>query len=117
MKAEIWHNPACSKSREALALVEESGRDVTIVRYLETTPSAARIDEVLELLGAEPRALMRTKEPEYRELGLSDEKLSRKQLIEAMVKHPRLIERPVVITERGAAIGRPIENVKKVLSR
>jgi arsenate reductase len=115
MKAEIWHNPACSKSRETLAIVEKSGRDVTVVRYLEQTPTAARIEEVLGLLGVEPRALMRTKEAEYGELGLGDEKLTRRQLIDAMVKHPRLIERPVVITERGAVIGRPPEGVKKIL--
>lgn len=115
MKVEIWHNPSCSKSRRALELVQGADRDVTVVRYLESTPTAARIEEVLALLGVEPRALMRTNEPEYRARGLDDPKRTRAELIAAMVEAPILIERPVVITERGAVIARPPERVSEVL--
>ena len=115
MKAEIWHNPSCSKSREALALLRESGIEPTVVLYLDATPSAARIEEVLRLLNVEPRSLMRTKEPEYAALGLADPALSREALVAAMVRTPRLIERPVVITSKGAVIGRPPERLKELL--
>jgi arsenate reductase (glutaredoxin) len=115
VKAEIWHNPSCSKSRQALEILKSTNREITVVPYLESTPSAARIDEVLTLLGVEPRALMRTKEPEYVKRGLDNPKLSRADLIQAMIETPVLIERPVVITERGAVIGRPPELVQKVL--
>jgi arsenate reductase len=114
-KAEIWHNPACSKSRETLALLKGTSRELTVIEYLKSPPTAERIDAVLTELGVEPRALMRTKEPEYASLHLDDPKLSRKKLIAAMVAHPKLIERPVVITERGAVIARPPELAKKVL--
>ena len=115
VKAEIWHNPSCSKSRQALELLKATDREITVVHYLEATPSTERIDEVLALLGLEPRSLMRTKEPEYQERGLGNSQLSRTDLIRAMVESPALIERPVVITERGAVIARPPERVKEVL--
>lgn len=115
MNVEIWHNPKCSKSRAALELLERSGRNLTVIRYLETPPTAARLEQVLALLGIEPRALMRTKEPEYEARGLDDPKLSRKELIRAMVDAPVLIERPIVITERGAVVARPPERVNEVL--
>ena len=116
MKVIIWHNPRCSKSRQTLQLLQERGIDPEIVRYLETPPSADEIREVLKLLGfSSARELMRKKEKEYRELNLADEARSEDELIRAMVEHPRLIERPVVIVEdekgRRAALGRPPENV------
>ncbi len=116
MKVVMWHNPRCSKSRQTLQLLQERGIEPQIVKYLETPPSAEDIREVLQLLGfSSARELMRRKEKEYRELGLADESKSEDELIRAMVEHPRLIERPVVIVEdaRGkrAALGRPPENV------
>jgi arsenate reductase (glutaredoxin) len=111
----IYHNPKCSKSRETLALLERKGIAPRIVEYLKTPPSAAELDRILKLLDLEPRALMRRHEAEYRDLDLDDAKLSRAQLIKAMVKNPRLIERPIVLANGRAAIGRPPANILKVL--
>ena len=85
------------------------------MEYLKDPPSAAELDGVLRMLGMEPRDLMRSKEKEYRELGLKDESLSRDQLIAAMVEHPRLIERPVAISGDRAVLGRPTETVLELL--
>ena len=115
MSVIIWHNPRCSKSRTGLALVEEQGIKPTVVRYLENPPSAEELDRVLGLLGMEPRDLMRRKEAIYKELGLADEKLTRSELIAAMVENPRLIERPVVINGDQAALGRPPEAILEIL--
>ena len=118
MSAEltIWHNPRCGKSRAALALLRDAGAEVRIIKYLETPPTAEELDRVLDQLGLEPRLLMRRKEAPYKELHLADEKLSRSALIVAMVSHPILIERPVVIRGSRAALGRPPENVLALLS-
>lgn len=113
---EIWHNSRCSKSRGALERLREAGHEPRIVRYLETPPTAERLREVLGLLGFEdPRRLMRTGEALYRELGLAGETRA-EALIEAMVAHPRLIERPVVIRDGcRAVLGRPPESVDVLL--
>lgn len=111
----IYHNPKCSKSRETLALLEAKGIAPRVVEYLKTPPSAAELTRILELLGLEPRALMRKQEPEYRALGLDDDKRTRAQLIETMVQNPRLIERPIVLVNDKAAIGRPPANVLAIL--
>ncbi len=111
---KIWHNPRCSKSRNAVALLEEQGVEVEVMKYLETPPGKDEIVEVLKMLGISARELMRTKEDIYKELGLknvSDEDA----LIDAMVTHPKLIERPIVIKDGKAAIGRPIENIVELL--
>lgn len=108
----IWHNPRCSKSRETLALLEARGLAPTIVDYQKTPPSAADIERVLGMLGMEPRDLMRKGEPEYAALPAS---LSRDALIASMVATPKLIERPVVIHDGKAAIGRPPEAVLAIL--
>ncbi|MEO5350383.1 MAG: arsenate reductase (glutaredoxin) [Magnetococcus sp. YQC-3] len=115
-QVSIWHNPQCSKSRQALKLLEDNGVAPQVVRYLETPPSAEELDHVLTALGFEPRQLMRTKEPLYRELGLDNVNLSRRELILAMVANPRLIERPVVLSGDRAALGRPTENILSVLT-
>lgn len=115
MKPQIYHNPRCSKSRQTLQLLEDKNVDVDIIEYLKTPPDASTLDRILTQLGLEPRQLMRTKESEYKELGLDDPNLDRNSLIEAMVKTPKLIERPIVITDKGVAIGRPPENILKVL--
>jgi arsenate reductase len=115
MSVTIYHNPRCSKSRQALQLLREKGVEPEIVEYLKTPPDAATLEAILDMLGMEPRELMRRKEKEYKENGLDNPDLSRDALISAMVAHPRLIERPIVITNGKAAIGRPLENVAEIL--
>ena len=115
MTVTIYHNPKCSKSRQTLALIEEQGISPTIIEYLKDVPSAATISDILTKLDIEPRELMRRKEAEYAENSLASDNLSRDQLIEAMVAHPRLIERPIVLSGDKAAIGRPPEDVLKIL--
>ena len=116
MSVKIYHNPRCSKSRATLKLLEEKGIEPEVIKYLETPPSAEELKEIIRMLGlSSARELMRRKEKEYKELGLDDPSLSEDQLIEAMVKHPRLIERPIVIKDGKAAIGRPPENVLAIL--
>ena len=114
MSTTIWHNPRCSKSRETLALLEEKGEQPAIRKYLEDAPSAHEIREILALLGIEPRALMRTKEALYKELGLADVS-DNEALIKAMADNPKLIERPVVIKNGKARLGRPPESVLEIL--
>ncbi|MGC4088224.1 MAG: arsenate reductase (glutaredoxin) [Polyangiaceae bacterium] len=111
----LYHNPRCSKSREALALLEAQGQAPRIVRYLETPPDAATLKSLLKSLGISARELLRSKEPEYTELGLDDSKLSETKLIAAMVAHPRLIERPIAVDGKRAVIGRPPEKVLELL--
>lgn len=111
----LYHNPRCSKSRQTLQLIEDRGVEPTIVEYLKNPPSHQQLDSLLRGLSMEPRELMRTKEAEYKELNLSDESLSRDQLIEAMITHPKLIERPILIVGDEIAIGRPPENVLTIL--
>jgi arsenate reductase len=116
MDITIYHNPRCSKSRETLALIEANGVKPSVVEYLATPPDATTLERLLTLLGLEPRALMRTKEAEYTELGLNNPALSRAELIAAMVAHPRLIERPIVVSGDKAVIGRPPEKVLSLLA-
>lgn len=111
----IYHNPRCSKSRETLALLESRGVTPRVIEYLQTPPSKSELDRILKLLNLEPRALIRKQEPEYRELKLDNEALTREQLIAAMVAHPRLIERPIVLANGKAALGRPPANVVAIL--
>ena len=115
MTVTIYHNPRCSKSRATLDLLRQRGVEPSIVEYLKDPPTAAVLDDLLRRLGLEPRDLMRRKEPEYAELGLDDPGLSRAALIEAMVTHPRLIERPIVVKDGRAALGRPPESVLEIL--
>ncbi|GAA5189733.1 arsenate reductase (glutaredoxin) [Ferrimonas gelatinilytica] len=110
----IWHNPRCSKSRQTLALLEEKGITPAIVRYLETPPTRSELERVLSLLQYSPRQLMRTKEALYKELDLAE--ASDDALIEAMLANPKLIERPVVIHQERAALGRPPEAVLELLA-
>ena len=115
MTVTIWHNPRCSKSRQTLALLRERGIEPEIVEYLKTPPAAGELEAVLEKLGMEPRDLMRRKEAAYREAGLDDPALGRRQLVEAMAAQPVLIERPVVLAHGKAALGRPPESVLAIL--
>jgi len=111
----LYHNPRCSKSRGALELLEARGLAPTVVRYLETPPDAATLSALLGKLGIGARQLLRSGEDEYKELNLADPALSDAQLIEAMVKHPKLIERPILVAGDKAVIGRPPEKVLEIL--
>lgn len=112
----MYHNPRCSKSRQTLSLLEQHGIQPAIVEYLKTPPTAAELKGVLEKLRMGPRDLMRKKEEPYKTLGLDDESLSDEQLVKAMVYNPILIERPIVVTDHGAKIGRPPEDVLDLFS-
>ncbi len=114
-KVIIYHNPKCSKSRQTLEILHKEGIKPSIVHYLETAPDAATLDQLLTLLGMEPRDLMRKGEEVYMELNLYDPTLTREQLIQAMVEHPHLIERPIVVTNGKAVIGRPPQKVLDIL--
>jgi arsenate reductase len=115
MKLKIYHNPRCSKSRQALQLLRDRDQEPEIVEYLKEPPTARELDRILKLLELEPRQLMRRKEPEYQANDLDNPKLSRAELIAAMVAHPKLIERPIVIKDGKAALGRPPEQVLDIL--
>jgi len=111
----IYHNSHCSKSRATLALLEEHGEPFRVINYLETPPTPAELTELLRLLHMNARQLLRRGEPEYQELGLADPKLDDDALIAAMVAHPKLIERPIVVAHGQAVIGRPPESVLALL--
>ena len=115
-KVTIFHNPRCSKSRNALALLEENGVEAEVVKYLETPPTKEALKEVLKMLGMSARELMRTKEEVYKSLRLNDVE-DEEKLIDAMVENPKLIERPIIIKDGKAVIGRPIENVVMLLNQ
>ena len=116
VSVKIYHNPRCSKSRQALELLRGQGVEPEIVEYLKTPPDRNALEGILDLLGMEPRELMRRKEPEYKQAGLDNPELTREQLIDAMLAHPKLIERPIVIKDgKRAALGRPPEQVLDVL--
>jgi len=112
----IYHNPRCSKSRETLALLQERGIKPDVVLYLETPPDVPTLKRLLKQLGIHSaRELMRRKEDLYQELALADSALSEAQLLQAMVDHPKLIERPIVIKGEQARIGRPPEAVLEII--
>lgn len=115
MKVEIYHNPRCSKSRETLALLRDRGIEPQVIEYLKTPPDRATLEKLLKMLKMEPRDLMRKKEKEYKELELDNADLDRDTLIQAMIDHPKLIERPIVIYNRKAALGRPPQHVLDIL--
>ena len=115
-KVQIWHNPRCSKSRQALSLLDESSIEKDVIKYLEENPDKETIKKLLKMLGfSSARELMRTKEAIYKELGLKDE-TDEEKLIEAMVEHPKLIERPIIIKGDKAIIARPPEKVSDFLN-
>ncbi|MCX6051140.1 MAG: arsenate reductase (glutaredoxin) [Campylobacterales bacterium] len=114
-KIIIWHNPQCSKSRAALEILEQTNSKVEVVKYLESTPNVQEIKDVLKLLNILPRDLMRTNEELYKELKLQEE-TSDDVLIAAMAKNPKLIERPILIKNGCAIIGRPTERIAEFLA-
>lgn len=115
MKTRIYHNPRCSKSRQTLELLQQRHIDTEVVEYLKTPPSREELESVLALLGLEPRQLMRQGESEYSELGLDNPALGREDLLNAMLAHPKLIERPIVVHNGKAVVGRPPENVLDII--
>ena len=115
MSVRIFHNPRCSKSRATLELLRGRGIEPEITLYLETPPGEEELSHILSLLDREPRELMRTGEAEYREQGLDNPELSRESLIAAMAATPRLIERPIVLANGKAAVGRPPESVLEII--
>lgn len=113
---KIYHNPRCSKSRDTLSLLKSNGIDPEVVLYLETPPDAQTIRELLNMLGmGSARELMRQKEDLYKSLNLDDSRLTEAELVQAMVDNPKLIERPIVVANGKARIGRPPEEVLDIL--
>jgi len=115
MRVKIFHNPRCGKSRATLQLLADRGITPVVVEYLKDPPDAEELEQILACLGLEPRALMRKGEAVYREAGLDNPALDRAALVRAMVEHPILIERPIVVANGKAAIGRPPEKVLEIL--
>lgn len=113
--ATIYHNPRCTKSRQALSLLEARGIKTDIVLYLESPPDAKTLKDILKKLGITARELLRKGEDEYKQLKLDNATLTDNDLVAAMCANPRLIERPIVINGNHAAIGRPPENIIKIL--
>lgn len=113
MKIEIWHNSRCSKSRNALSYLQDKNIELEIKEYLKTPLSVAELKDVLSKLNMKPSELVRNKEDIYKELNLKD--VSEEELLEAMVKNPKLIERPIIINNDKAVVARPLENIEKVL--
>jgi arsenate reductase len=111
----IYFNPQCSKCRLSLELLEQQGQQTEVIEYLSTPPDVATLESILDMLGMEPRELLRTHEKEYTEAGLDNPGLSRTELINAMIRYPRLIERPIVIKNGKAIIGRPPQRILGIL--
>lgn len=115
MTVTIFHNPACGTSRNTLAMIQASGVEPTVVEYLKTPPSRERLEALIAAMGITPRELLREKGTPYAELGLADPALTDAQLIDAMMAHPILINRPIVETARGTRLCRPSELVFDLL--
>ncbi|MBX2809686.1 MAG: arsenate reductase (glutaredoxin) [Cellvibrionaceae bacterium] len=111
----IYHNPRCSKSRQTLALLEERAIQTDIVLYLEHPPSVAQLQDLLNKLSLGARDIVRTTEDDYKRLNLKDSQLSDDALLAAIAEHPKLLQRPIVVNQQKAAIGRPPENVLAIL--
>jgi len=114
-KATIFHNPRCSKSRAALEYLQSKDIEVSVIEYLKTPQDKQTLTEILNELKLNPRELMRRGDATYKELNLADDSLTDEQLINAMIEHPVLIERPIVRFNGEAAIGRPLDNIINLL--
>ncbi|MCI0508292.1 MAG: arsenate reductase (glutaredoxin) [Gammaproteobacteria bacterium] len=115
MHVTIYHNPRCTKSRQTLQLLKDNNIEPVIVEYLKAPPSKAELKRILKMLNIKPRDLLREKEAEYKELGLDDKSLTNEQIIDAILAHPKLMERPIVVTGDKAVLGRPPENVLEII--
>ncbi len=111
---KIYHNPRCRKSREGLQILEESGKDFEIVKYLENTPTKEELSDIIKLLGIKPIDLVRKNESIWKE-NYKNKQLSDNKIITAMIENPKLIERPIVVNKNKAIVGRPPENIKKII--
>ena len=112
---KIFHNPRCSKSRQALQMLQDNNCDIEIINYLETDLNASLIKDVLHKLSLKPRDILRTSEQDYKDNNLKEDNFSDDDLIDYMIKHPKLIERPIVIKGHRAVLGRPPENVLELI--
>lgn len=115
MTVTIYHNPACGTSRNTLEMIRQSGEEPEVVEYLQTPPSRERLVELIGAMGIRPRELLREKGTPYAELGLGDPTLSDEAIIDAMMAHPTLINRPIVVTDKGVVLCRPSEKVLSLL--
>lgn len=116
MTVTIYHNPACGTSRNTLAMIRQSGEEPHVIEYLKTPPARAELIKLIDAMGVTPRELLREKGTPYAELGLGDPSLTDDALIDAMMAHPILINRPIVVTDKGAALCRPSEKVLALLA-
>nr|WP_120491258.1 arsenate reductase (glutaredoxin) [Corynebacterium lactis] len=114
MNAKIYHNPRCSKSRQALAALRDAGTEPEIIKYLDNPPTKEELSSLIDAAGLRIIDAVRTKEAEFKELGLSKDS-SDDELLDAMVSHPRLIERPFVVTDKGVRMARPTEAIDDIL--
>nr|WP_289399942.1 arsenate reductase (glutaredoxin) [Xanthomonas campestris]MDM7697885.1 arsenate reductase (glutaredoxin) [Xanthomonas campestris pv. campestris] len=112
----IYHNPACGTSRNTLEMIRQSGEDPEVIEYLQTPPTREKLVELIAAMGIAPRDLLRQKGTPYAELGLDNPALTDAQLVDAMIAHPILINRPIVVSDRGAALCRPSEKVLALLA-
>ena len=115
MSVTIYHNPACGTSRNTLAMIRQSGEQPVVIEYLKNPPDRARLIELTKAMGVSVRALLREKGTPYAELGLADPKWSDDQLLDFMLAHPILINRPIVVTPKGTKLCRPSEAVLELL--
>ena len=115
MSVTIYHNPACGTSRNTLAMIRQSGAEPEVIEYLKTPPNRARLVELIGAMGISPRALLREKGTPYAELGLGEPRWSDDELIDVMLAHPILINRPIVETVKGVRLCRPQEMVREIL--
>lgn len=115
MSVKIYHNPRCTKSRQTLELLKKSKIDPEVVLYLENPPTKQELKDILASLKMKPREILRKKESEYKEAGLDDKSVSDERVIDAITKFPKLLERPIVVNGKKAAIGRPPENVLGII--
>ena len=116
MTVTIYHNPACGTSRNTLAMIRQSGEEPHVIEYLKTPPAREELVKLIDAIGIRPRELLREKGTPYAELGLGDPSLTDDALIDAMRARPILINRPIVVTEKGAALCRPSEKVLSLLA-
>jgi len=115
MKIELYHNPRCSKSRAVLALLQDRGLPYELVEYLDNPPNEDDLNHLLEALDQPPQALIRAKESGFKALNLDVDDLSVEQVVDLLLQHPKWLQRPIVVVDGRARIGRPIENVESIL--
>jgi arsenate reductase (glutaredoxin) len=115
MTVTIYHNPDCGTSRNTLAMIRQSGEEQEIIEYLKTPPSRETLIELLDVMGLKPRDILRKKGTPYAELGLDDPAIDDEELLDEMIQHPILIDRPIVVTDKGVRLCRPSEKVLEIL--